>query len=364
MTFTNLYLNSTINNKNTPARKHFLPYLFLFLVTYLSPATSSEVLVTRIQGEVSVKLPGFATQPKLLQGALLPNGAEVTDEVTGSQYWVLCPGSDLPIKIRPQVGEQQYCPQRYSRNMRGGSDNEVPFILLPNQFALGKLDRIIWSGPKGHKYAITLYQYDGEGMEDVLKDWEPEGSTYLDSGVHELRLKEPIPLEFTDAVTYKLEVVNLDTSKSSAQFDEILIKPINQPPSNIIIEMGYSLLKGQQIDRHSALGNLVLAVYFADKGLRTEAYSLLSKLQDSRYRTQAQLVKARILSQPDAPEDITVKQYHKALEFAVADNDDLSAFIACRGVFSPSPLMLSNDGLALQKTIMDEPKFTRFCPKP
>jgi len=313
-----------------------------------------------------IKLPGDARSMKLYQGALLPDQIEITSRSTDAQYWVLCPGFDKFQTIQPQAGLHQHCPKKESRNMRGGDDENTPFILLPNQSSLEKLDRILWSGPKDSEYSIMLFQYDAEGFEELIIEWIPETDTYQESGIHEFVPESPLLLAFSEkkGVSYKLEVENIDTSQNSSIFDEILIKPITQPPSHTLIEKGYQLLDEQNIKRDSSLGKLVLATYLVGKEQRAEAYGLLSELQNSRYRAQAQLLKAKALYQPGAPADIIIKQYGKALEFAVADSDGLSSFIACRGIFSPSPLMLSSEGLEYQKQISDKPEFVRYCRKP
>ena len=128
------------------------------------------------------------------------------------------------------------------------------------------------------------------------------------------------------------------------------------------MEKGYKLLKEQNVEHHSELGKLILAAYLIGNEQRAEAYALLSELKNSRYRTQAQLLKAKMLYQPGTPEDIIVKQYGKALELAVANHDVLGSLIACRGIFSPSPLLLSSGGLEYQKQILHKPEFARYCP--
>ncbi len=312
-----------------------------------------------------IKLPGDTKPIRLYQGALLPDQIETTSKSRDAQYWVLCLGSDKSQTIQPQEGLHQHCPKKESRKMRGSDDENRPFILLPNQSSLEKLERILWSGPKDSEYSIMLFQYDAEGFEELIMEWIPETDTYQKSGLHEFIPDPPILLAFSEkkGVSYKLEVENIDTSQNSSTFDEILIKPITQPPPHTLMEKGYQLLDEQNIKRDSSLGKLILAAYLVGKEQRAEAYGLLSELHNSRYRAQAQLLKAKALYQPGVPIDIIIKQYGKALEFAVADNDRLSSFIACRGIFSPSPLLLSSEGLEYQKQILHKPEFALYCRK-
>jgi len=313
-----------------------------------------------------VKLPGDTKSIKLYQGALLPDQIETITKSTNAQYWVLCLGSDKSQTVQPQEGLHQHCPKKESRKMRGGDSENTPFILLPNQSSLEKLERVLWSGPKDSEYSIMLFQYDAEGFEELVMEWVPEADTYQESGIHEFVPESPFLLAFAEkkGVSYKLEVENIDTSQNSSTFDEILIKPITQPLSHTLMGKGYQLLDEQSIKRDSSLGKLIFAAYLVGKEQRAEAYSLLSELQNSRYRAQAQLLKTKALYQPGAPADIIIKQYGKALEFAVADSDGLSSFIACRGIFSPSPLMLSSEGIEYQKHILHKPEFARYCRKP
>lgn len=366
MNFTCLCANNTMTNKKSPANKRLLLWLAFCLLSILSPAVSSDGLITRIEGEVMIKLPGDTKQMKLYQGALLPDQVEIATNSTDAQYWVLCPGSEKLQMVQPKTGPHTHCTEKESRKMRGADGENIPFILLPNQPALKKLERILWSGPEDNEYSIMLFQYDADGFEELVMEWLPETDTYQESGIHEFVPKAPFLLAFTEkkGVSYKLEVENIDTSQSSSTFDEILIKPITQPPPHTLMEKGYQLLDEQNIKRNSSLGKLILAAYFVGKEQRAEAYGLLSELQNSRYRAQAQLLKAKTLYQPGAPTDIIIKQYGKALEFAVADNDGLSSFIACRGIFSPSPLILSSEGREYQKQISNKSEFAHHCRNP
>ncbi len=363
MIFMNLYKISAITFKYFTANSRLLLFC---LLSMLSPMASSVMLVTQVEGQIMVKLPGNTPLAQLYPGALLPDQVITSTRIADSRYWVLCPGSDKPQFFKPQDRHQQHCPTRQSRNMRGISKKDTPFILLPNQYALGELERVIWSGSAEDQYSISLYKYEADGTENLVIEWEPENSTYQSSGFHEFILKTPLALEFTEKeeVTFQLVVENINTQKSSDEFDEILIKPITQKPSSTQLKKAYRLLRDQKIQRESELGKLVLATYLTDKGQRAEAYVLLSDLHDSRYRTQAELLKAPTLYQPGTPEDIIIKQYGKALEFAVADSDDLSSVIACRGILSPSPLLLTNEGLIYQKQMISKPEHVRFCPKP
>ncbi len=362
MNFTCWCRNNMTTNKKSQAS---LIWLVFFLLSLLSPAASSDILVTRVEGEVIIKIPGDTRPIELYQGALLPDRVEATSKSASARYWVLCPGSDTSQITQPQKGLHQHCPKKESRKMRGANDKNTPFILLPNQSSLEKLERILWSGPKNSEYSIMLFQYDAEGFEELIMEWVPETDTYQESGIHEFVPESPLLLAFGEkkGVSYKLEVENIDTSQNSSTFDEILIKPITQPPSHALMDKGYQLLDEQNIKRDSSLGKLILAAYLVGKEQRAEAYGLLSELQNSRYRAQAQLLKAKTLYLPGAPTDITLKQYGKALEFAVADSDDLSSFIACRGIFSPSPLLLSSKELDYQKQILRKPEFARYCRK-
>jgi len=366
MNFTCLYSNSSTINRKSSANNRPLRWLAFCLLSMLPPAASSDALVTGIEGEVMIKLPGDSGQMKLYRGTLLPDYVETTTQSTDARYWVLCPGSDMSQIAQPQEGLYQPCPKKESRTMRGAEDENAPFILLPNQSALEKLERILWSGPKDNDYSIMLFQYDAEGLEERVMEWVPENDTYQENGIHEFIPEAPLPLVFSEnkEVTYKLEIENIDISQSSSTFDEILIKPITQPPPHTLMENGYKLLHEQNVERHTTLGELILAAYLLGKEQRAEAYSLLSELQRSHYRAQAQILKAKTLYQPGAPTDIIIKQYGEALEFAVADSDGLSSFIACQGVFSPSPLLLSDEGLEYQKQISQKPEFTRYCRKP
>jgi len=366
MNFICLYSNSTTTNSRPLADKRRSLWLVFCLLSILPPVASSEVLVSQIKGEIMVKLPGDSKPMKLYPGALLPDQIETITKNGDAQYWVLCPGSDTSQAVQPQNGLHQYCFKRESRKMRGGDNEGRPFILLPNQPSLERLERILWSGPEDSEYSIMLFQYDAEGFEELVVEWVPEADTYQESGLHEFMPDSPLLLAFSEkmGVSYKLEVENMDTSQSSSTFDEILIKPITRLPPHTLMETGYQLLDEQNIKRDSSLGKLVLAAYLVGKEQRAEAYGLLSELQDSRYRAQAQLLKTKALYQPGVPADIIIRQYGEALEFAVADNDRLSLFIACQGIFSPSPLMLSSEGLEYQKQVLRKPEFSRYCQNP
>ncbi len=365
MNFTYLYSNNRAANNWPLVGKRFSLWLVFCLIAILSPVAWSEVLVSQVRGEVVIKLPSDGRPIKLYPGALLPDQIEIVSKSTDAQYWVLCPGFDKSQSVQPKEGFHQHCPKKESRKMRGADGESAPFILLPNQSSLEKLERILWSGPKDSEYSIMLFQYDIEGFEELIMEWLPEMGTYQESGIHEFVPTPPLLLAFTEnkEVSYKLEIENIDTSQNSSMFDEILIKPITQAPSHDLMDKGYRLLGEQNIKRNSSLGKLILAAYLVGKGQRAEAYGLLSGLQNDRYRAQAQLLIAKALHQPGVPDVIIIKQYGKALEFAVADHDGLSSFIACRGIFSPSPLMLSSDGLEYQQYILHKPEFARYCRK-
>ena len=366
MNFTCLSLTNAAMNSQSPINKQRYYWLLFCLLSLLPPAALSDALVTRVEGEIMIKPPGDTTTMRLVPGALLPEHVETTAESPDARYWVLCPDSDKSHPALTQAGLYRPCPKQENRNMRGAEKENLPFILLPNQPKLEKLDRILWSGPKDNEYAILLLKYDADGFEEPVKEWLPEGNTYKKNGIHEFIPDTPLRLAFTEnnGVTYKLEIENLDTSQSSSTFDDILIKPITSAPSPALMTQGYKLLEEQEIERHSDLGKLIIATYFLDNGQRAEAYNLLSELRNSQYRAQAQLLKATALYQPGAPTDIIIKQYGKALEFSIAADDALSSFIACRGIYSPSPLLLSSEGKEYQKHISNKAEFAHHCQKP
>ena len=360
------FLNNKPNfkNKRQPSRG-FVRSLFIWISTCLPVLAHSQALVTQVQGEVTVKLRGLPQAAKVTPGTLLTQQSALQFGDAKSQLWLLCPGQDKPVTLRAKEASRQLCPATESSKMRGGEDEDIPFLILPNQPALSTVDRVLWSGPKDAHFLIMLFQYDELGTESLVKEWSTENHTYHESGFHELRIEPPLTLNFpkNQALTYKIEIENTDTSQSSASFDEILISPISTAfPEKVSNEM-QSLLASQKIDANSELGKLTQANYLNSMGYFAEAYGIASSLGKSDFNAAAHFLMAKALYQPGTPGKVVVYEFAKVLELAAATGDYTSAVVACEGLLSPSNNLLKEEVRNHRKKVVSSPRYAEYCKK-
>lgn len=355
-----------LNSKNLPHKwlllcKYTLG-LCVLISTLLALDATSQALVTQVKGEVTVQFSGSAKAVTLIPGTFLSEKSKL-HFTTKSEIWLLCPGQDKVENIKVAKSKHELCPTTESSKMRGGQEDDIPFLIMPNQMALDKIDRVLWSGPKNGDYLIMLLQYDEMGSESLIKEWSTQTRIYHDSGYHEFVIEPPFPLPFptNKSHTYKIEVENINTSKSSALVDEILINPITAKFPEHRLKEVQDLLTSQHVSRNSDLGKLILATYISGKGQFAEAYTLASTLGESAYQSAAQLLMARALYQPGTPSDIVVKKFAKVLKHSIANNDFTGATLACEYLLSPSNNLLDEELRDLRNRLVIHPDYAQYC---
>ncbi len=351
---------SGIKPQHPPER---LIFFFLLLLIY-TPALLSSSLVARVEGEVKVRLGILGQQALLLTpGTLLPQQAEL-EFAKGAKIWILCAGLSQPKRIDADNQSEPYCPQGHSYAMRASEDSATPFLLIPNQPQLKEIDRLVWSGPGNADYRLILIRIDANGEEKPHhKPWTHEGKAGEAVAIHRIQLAQPLRLPFTDppdGTEFRLLVENLDNSRSSEENYD-LIHSIQEIPPPRLTGQTDKLLVDLGIAENTRLGRIVQADYLIDRGHRSEAYGLLDSPGDATFRAQARVLQAKCFDIPGTPADLVIEGYAEALQFALEDSAPLSAVIACQGLFSKSPELLTAKGKALQSKVIQNPKLSRYC---
>lgn len=359
---------SLVPNSMLPLNRFAVPML-IWLVALLPSVAIGQALVIQVSGEVTLNVPGVNKAIDVKAGTLLAGNNSYSSSLQftskESQLWLLCSGLDELVNIREVKHHKPLCPAQSSSKMRGREDDNVPFLILPNQQALTTLSRVLWSGPKGADYLIMLMQYDDLGRPSLVNEWEADSPIYHESGFHELLIEPALSLSFSKdhSLTYKIEIENTDNSQTSARFDEILINPITRAFTEDIALQAYALLGNQKIGRDTDLGKLIYASYLSGKGYFAQAYTVASSLGNSHYKSAAQWLKAKALYQPGTPSTVVVREFIKSLEVAVASHDYATALVACQSLLSPANSLLDTATKKRRNKIVANPEYARFCKK-